>query len=225
MAFNRPIDNRRAPEHRINERIRARFVRVIDENGENLGTLPIQKAQAIAYERGFDLVEMQANANPPVCRLLDYGKFRYEEKKSQKSAKKRHHVMEEKEIRFRVNTAGHDIETKIRHAKEFLEHGDKVIFMIVMRGRENEHRDMARAIFDKVKGVLLKIAKIDRDVFAEGNRMSLVLLPLPKQGGGGGGAKPKPATAAPAAGSPPKPAESAPASPAAPASEPPPKEA
>jgi translation initiation factor IF-3 len=134
---------------------------------------------------------MQANANPPVCRLLDYGKFRYEEKKQLKSAKKRHHVQEEKEIRFRVNTAAHDVQTKIRHAKEFLEHGDKVQFTIIMRGRENEHRDMARAIFDKVKAELLPYSKIDKDVSAEGNRMFLFLLPLPKQGGG----KPKPPAA------------------------------
>jgi translation initiation factor IF-3 len=201
-------DNRRGPEHRINERIRARFVRLIDENGENLGTLPIQKAQAIAIERGFDLVEMQANANPPVCRLLDYGKFRYEEKKQQKNAKKKHHVMEEKEIRFRVNTADHDIQTKIRHAKEFLEHGDKVIFTIIMRGRENDHRDMAKAIFAKVKTELLPLSKVDKDVFAEGNRMTLVLLPLPKQQQG----KPRPPQAA-APAKPPAPAPQPPATP------------
>jgi translation initiation factor IF-3 len=209
--FNKQQDNRRGPEHRINERIRARFVRLIDEKGENLGTLPIMKAQAIAYERGFDLVEMQANANPPVCRLLDYGKFRYEEKKQQKSAKKKHHVQEEKEVRFRVNTADHDVQTKIRHAKDFLEHGDKVIFSIVMRGRENEHRDMARAIFDKVKAELLPLSKIEKDVFAEGNRMSLVLLPLPKQGGG----KPRPPASTAAVPAAPKPSATPPTPPPA----------
>jgi translation initiation factor IF-3 len=198
MAFKQD----RGPEHRINERIRARFVRLIDEQGVNLGTLPIQKAQALAYERGFDLVEMQANANPPVCRLLDYGKFRYEEKKQIKSAKKKHHVQEEKEVRFRVNTAEHDVLTKIRHARLFLEHGDKVIFTIIMRGRENDHRDMALAIFAKVKAELLPVSKVDRDAFADGNRMTMVLLPLPKSGGG----KPK----APAAPPPPAPAGPAP---------------
>lgn len=208
--FNRMQDNRRGPEHRINERIRARFVRLIDEAGQNLGTLPIQKAQAIAMERGFDLVEMQANANPPVCRLLDYGKFRYEEKKQQKSAKKKHHVMEEKEVRFRVNTADHDIQTKIRHARDFLEHGDKVIFTIIMRGRENDHRDMAKAIFAKVKSELSTLSKVDRDVFAEGNRMTLVLLPLPKQQQG----KPKPPpSAAPAKPPAPAPAPQPPSTP------------
>ena len=191
-------DFRRGPEHRINERIRARFVRLIDETGANLGTVPVQKAQAMAYERELDLVEMQANANPPVCKILDYGKFRYEEKKQQKSAKKKHHVQEEKEVRFRVNTAGHDVETKVRHAKKFIEDGDKVVFTIIMRGRENEHRDMAKAIFERVKKELAGISKIDRDVFAEGNRMTMVLLPLPRQAQ----KKPKPPPAPPGAAGP-----------------------
>lgn len=165
---------------RINERIRARAVLLIDETGKNMGVVPIFRAQQVAHERGLDLVEIQPNANPPVCKILDYGKYRYQEKRQKRDAKKKQHTQEEKEIRLRPNTAPHDIETKVRHAKNLLEDGNRVIFSILLRGREREHDELARAVFEKVKQAILPAAKLEQDVRREGHRMTLVLTPLPK---------------------------------------------
>lgn len=190
--FRRP----RVPEVRVNQRIRAPQVKLIDKNGAMVGIVPLSRALVMAREDGLDVVEVQPNVNPPVCKILDYGKYKYELKKKTKESKKKQHVMEEKQVRFRVNTSPHDVETKIRHARKFLEDGDKVMFTIRLRGREHEHKEEAQLHFTRCKHDLADIAKVEMDVRQEGNTMMMSMVPLPKKGGGA----PKPAAqrAAPA---------------------------
>ena len=205
-------------EHRINERIRVPRVKVVDENGGMLGEMPTEQARQIARERGFDLVEVAAEARPPVCKLLDYGKYKYEEKKKQHKSKSNQHVQKVKEIRLRPLTDDHDLETKLKKAREMLEEGDKVLVTIFFRGREQAHKEHGRAMMERIKKYLEDLSKVEHDVSMTGPRMQITLLPKP-------GVKPKPAAekkpAAPAA--PAKPAEGA--APAPPAAAPAPVEA
>lgn len=152
---------------------------MIDENGAQVGVVSPDQARQMARERGVDLVEIAPLSRPPVCKLLDYGKFLYEEKKKKKISAKKHHVQQLKEMRLRPKTDKHDIETKVNHAREFLEHGDKVLFTVVFRGRENAHRELGRGILDRIKLSLEEVSKVESDVRMEGNRMHLILLPKP----------------------------------------------
>jgi translation initiation factor IF-3 len=200
-------------EHRINERIRVPRVKVVDENGGMLGEMPTDQARQIARERGFDLVEVAAEARPPVCKLLDYGKYKYEEKKKQHKSKARQHVQKVKEIRLRPLTDDHDLSTKLKKAREMLEEGDKVLVTIFFRGREQAHKEHGRAMMDRIKKELEDLGKVEHDISMTGPRMQITLLPKP-------GAKPKTAAVkkpeAPADAKA-KPAEGAPPAPAAPA--------
>ena len=136
-------------------------------------------ARKMAHDRGFDLVEIAPQAKPPVCKILDYGKFRYElKKKKQKSAKKQH-VQQLKEVRIRPKTETNDVSTKVNRARGFLDGGDKVLFSLRFRGRENAHREMGRIVLNRVKKGLEDIAKVERDIRLEGNRMSMTLMPRP----------------------------------------------
>jgi translation initiation factor IF-3 len=196
-------------EHRINDRIRVPRVKVVDENGVMLGEMPTLQALQIARERGFDLVEVAGEARPPVCKLLDYGKYKYEQKKKQHKSKAHQHVQKVKEIRLRPLTDEHDLETKLKKAHEFLLEGDKVLVTIFFRGREQAHKEHGRAMMDRIKKFLDEVGKVEHDLSMTGPRMQITLMPKP-------GAKVKaPATAAPA-----KPAAPAPA-PGAPAATPP----
>lgn len=174
----------RIPEPRVNQRIRAPQVKLIDKHGTMIGIVPLSRALVMAREDGLDVVEVQPNVNPPVCKILDYGKYKYELKKKTKESKKKQHIMEEKQVRFRVNTSPHDVETKIRHARKFLEAGDKVMFTIRLRGREHEHKEEARLHFTRCKKDLGDIARVEMDVREEGHTMMMSMVPLPKKGGG-----------------------------------------
>jgi translation initiation factor IF-3 len=190
IPFKRELP--RADEHRINERIRVPRVKVVDENGVMLGEMPTEQARQIARERGYDLVEVAAEARPPVCKLLDYGKYKYEQKKKQHKSKAHQHVQKVKEVRLRPLTDDHDLMTKLKKAHEMLEEGDKVLITIFFRGREQAHKEHGRAMMERIKKELDPIAKVEHEVSMTGPRMQMTLLPKP-------GVKPKPKAPAPAA--------------------------
>jgi translation initiation factor IF-3 len=172
-------------DHRINEMIHISRVRVVDENGTMLGEMGADQARTIARERGLDLVEVAPEARPPVCKILDYGKFKYEEKKKKAKASKRQHVQELKEVRMRPLTGAHDLETKLKRAREFLEQGDKVLFTIRFRGREQAHKEIGREVMGKISRALEDIAKVEHAISQMGPHMHMTLMPKP-------GLKPKP---------------------------------
>ena len=208
----RPHFNRGVPpprdEHRINERIRVPRVKLVSESGEMLGEMPTLQALGIARERGYDLVEVAAEARPPVCKLLDYGKYKYEQKKKQH--KGHQHEQKVKEVRLRPLTNAHDLETKLKKAKEFLEEGDKVLVTIFFRGREQAHKEHGRAMMDKIKKYLDEVGKVEHDLSMTGPRMQITLMPKPGAKKVEKKAAPKPAAApqAPAEGAAPAPAPS-----------------
>lgn len=170
-----------------------REVRLIDENGGQVGVVLVEQARQMARDRGVDLVEIAPLSKPPVCKLLDYGKFLYELKKKKRQSAKKHHVQVLKEIHLRPKTEKHDLETKMNHAREFLDHGDKVHFMMVFKGRENAHKEIGRAILEGIVKSLEDVAKAESSVRQEGNRMHLTLMPRP--------GRPKPAAPKAQAGS------------------------
>jgi translation initiation factor IF-3 len=218
-------------EHRINDRIRVPRVKVVDENGVMLGEMPTLQALQIARERGFDLVEVAGEARPPVCKLLDYGKYKYEEKKKQHKSKARQHVQKVKEIRLRPLTDDHDLITKLKKAKEFLEEGDKVLVTIFFRGREQAHKEHGREMMGRIKKYLEEVSKVEHDLSMTGPRMQITLMPKPgmkikprsaSTGEGDEGEpdedeKPETPAAAPPAAAAPAPAAPAAPAPAAPA--------
>jgi len=175
--------NRRAKgivkEYRLNERIRVRDVRVIDEKGEQLGVLPTIQALQIARERGLDLVEVAPTAVPPVCRLLDYGKFRYEQAKKEKEARKGQRVGDIREVRFRPGVGQHDMDYKIRTARNLLADGDKVKLSVVFRGRQMAHPELGMALLKRVVESLQDAGKIERPPLFEGRILGIILMPLP----------------------------------------------
>lgn len=166
---------------RRNEQIRAREVRVIGADGEQLGILTRTDAIAIAKEGGFDLVEVAATAEPPVCRIMDYGKFKYETQKKKQEAKKRQTVIQIKEIKVRPKTDDHDYETKVRHIRRFLEDGDRCKVTVFFRGREIVHKDRGLTILERVVEDLKDIARVDQEPRAEGRTLQMLLAPLPKK--------------------------------------------
>lgn len=165
----------------MNERIRIREVRLIDENGEQLGVIPTVDALQTAREKGLDLVEVAPNANPPVARLMDYGKFRYEESRKEREARKKQKQAQVKEIRFTPNIDDHDLETKVRHARKFLTNGDKVKVSVRFRGRQNLHRDLGRDLLLRVIDLLEDIAVVDQMPKSEGRDMSMMVSPDPEK--------------------------------------------
>jgi translation initiation factor IF-3 len=179
-------------EHRINDRIRVPRVKVVDENGVMLGEMPTLQALTIARERGYDLVEVAAEARPPVCKLLDYGKYKYEQKKKQNKSKSKQHVQQVKEVRLRPLTGEHDLLTKLKKAQEMLLEGDKVLITIFFRGREQAHKEHGRHMMERIKKELDEVAKVEHEVSMTGPRMQMTFLPKP------GAKPPKPKTAAPA---------------------------
>ena len=162
---------------RRNEQIRAREVRVIGPEGEQIGILPCSDAIAMAHESGYDLVEVAANAEPPVCRIMDYGKFKYEQQKKKQEAKKRQSVVQIKEIKVRPKTDDHDYETKLRHIRRFLEDGDRCKVTVFFRGREIVHKDRGISILERVVQDLADVAKVDQEPRAEGRTLQMLLVP------------------------------------------------
>ncbi len=165
-------------QNRVNGRIRAREVRVIlASTGEQLGVLKLSDAIRRAQEMGLDLVEVAANANPPVCRIVDFGKFKYEASKQEKEKKNSGSKL--KEIKFRVNCASHDYETKMRHAEEFLDKGNKVRIQLQFRGREMAHQELGMALMTRVKTDLVDMAHVETEPKLMGKSVTMTLAPLP----------------------------------------------
>ena len=162
--------------HRVNEQVRISPVRVVDHEGEMLGVMPTEEAQQVAVEAGLDLVEVAPEAKPPVCRIMDYGKFKYEQKKRRESSKSKHtHV---KEIRLRPKTGAHDIEFKVKRARTFLGQKDKVKINVIFRGRENAHHDRGREMLKDIIVLLEDIAKVEKPPSMDSGRtMSTILAP------------------------------------------------
>lgn len=152
-----------------------REVRVIEENGEQLGVLPTPQALQLARDRNVDLVEVAPNSVPPVCRLLDYGKFKYEQTKKDREAKKHQHLTELKEVRLRPKISDNDFETKVRRAQRFLEDGDKVKVTVLFRGREMAHPMIGRELLLRFAESVKDVAKVERAPLAEGRTMHLIL--------------------------------------------------
>ena len=167
----------------MNERIRVREVRVIDENGEQLGIMPPPQALTIARQKGLDLVEIAATANPPVCRIMDFGRYQYQEQKRARSARKHQKVIEVKEIKFRPKVDEHDYQFKKKHIERFLEDGDKVKATIFFRGREMAHPEIGRRILERLIGELADLALAETMPRMEGNQMHTILTRRPQGGG------------------------------------------
>ena len=162
---------------RVNEEIRVREVHLIDKDGGNLGNIPIADALAKAQEAGLDLVEISPNATPPVCKLLDYGKYKYQEQKKQAEARKKQKVVEVKELKFRPMIDDHDYDVKMRSMKRFFEEGDKVKVTLRFRGREMAHQELGHQLLNRVKEDTGKIAKVEMEPRFEGRQMVMVLAP------------------------------------------------
>ena len=165
---------------RINSRIRAREVRLIDENGTQVGVITMREALTMAEERGFDLVEVAPTAVPPVCRIMDYGKFRYEQSKKEREARKNQRQVEVKQIRLEPKTDDHDLDVKAKQARRFLLDGDKVKFNLRFRGRAIYHPEIGQAILEQMAEALLDIAVIEQRPLMEGRVLTLTLAPSPK---------------------------------------------
>ncbi len=164
---------------RVNQQIRVREVRVIDEEGNQLGIYPIQDALRLAFDKGLDLVEVAPNAVPPVCRLLDFGKFQFEKQKKDREARKAQKIIEMKEIRLRPRTGEHDLDTKVRQALSFLEEGSKVKVTVRFRGREITHPEIAREQLDEFASKVGAAAIIEAQPLLEGKNLFMMLGPNP----------------------------------------------
>jgi translation initiation factor IF-3 len=189
--FNRPLARQERPacclakdkppissqDYRINEQIRVREVRVIGPNNENVGVIPVQEALRLAREAGKDLVEVSPNADPPVCRILDVGKFLYEKTKKDKEARKAQKVIEVKEIQLRPKTSDHHAGFKVRDARRWLEEGKKVKVRIKFRGREMQYPHIARQELAEIAQELADIAVVEQSPDLEGRTMLMVLAP------------------------------------------------
>ena len=165
---------------RINEKIRAREIRLIGPNGDAMGVVNTVDAQRVANDNLMDLVEISPNASPPVCKVMDYGKYRYEQHRRVKDAKKNQKVTILKEIKFRPRIEDHDMETKSKHVREFIEAGDKVKCTIMFRGRELSHPELGRKILTNVAAAMKDIAKLEREPKLEGKNMIMILSPITK---------------------------------------------
>jgi translation initiation factor IF-3 len=172
--------DRRRPEAglRINHRIRVPEIRVILEE-EQLGIMPTHEALRLAEEKGLDLVEISPRSQPPVCRIMDYGKYKYDEAKKKQQARKRASTVETKEIKFRPKTEEHDMDFKVKHVRRFLEGGNKVRLAVVFRGREITHPQTGMAVLNRVVERCSDIATVEATPNMEGRRMIMVIAPKP----------------------------------------------
>lgn len=162
---------------RVNEQITSRQARVIGAEGENLGVMSVEEAIEIAMDSGLDLVEISPNADPPVCKILDFGKYKYEAQKKKNEAKKKQKVIEIKEIKIRPNIDEHDYLVKMRNMRKFLDEGDKVKVTLRFRGREMAHQDLGMKVLDRVRNELEDIAKVEQTPRMDGRQMTMVIAP------------------------------------------------
>jgi translation initiation factor IF-3 len=173
-------------------------VRVIGDDGEQLGVMETRDAVRRAREQGLDLVEVAPTAEPPVCRIIDFGKFQYEAKKKANEAKKKQVIITVKEVKFRPGTDDHDYDYRMKHAREWLEGGDKVKATIWFRGREMTHRELGSRILERLEADLKDVGEVEARPRMEGNQMFIILGPKRHKTAGGGKAEHAPPAAAPA---------------------------
>lgn len=166
---------------RINEEIRAREVRVIGSDGEQLGIMSSREAQQLAYEKHLDLVEIAPTAKPPVCRIMDYGKYRYEQQKREKESRKKQKTFDIKEVKLRPGIEEHDFNVKFKNAVRFLEDGDKVKVTIMFRGRELSHPELGEVLLNKMAAQLKEMAVVERQPKLEGKNMIMIVAPKPSK--------------------------------------------
>ena len=164
-------------DHRINQNIENNEVRLIDENGEMVGVVPLSAALERAQAAGLDLVEVSPNAAPPVCKILDYGKFKYEAQKKASAARRKQRVIDVKEIKMRPNIDSNDYNIKMRKIHEFLSDGDKVKVTLRFRGRELAHQDIAMSLLERVRDELGETAKVEQFPKMEGRQMVMIMAP------------------------------------------------
>jgi translation initiation factor IF-3 len=172
--------DRRPPERdttRINERIRVPEVRLIDENGDQVGVIPTEQALEQARERDLDLVEVSPTSKPPVCRILDYSKYKYEQEQKSKAARKHQQQVNVREIKLRPKIAQHDYETKRGHVERFLKQHDKVKVTIMFRGREQSHPERGRMLLDRLLQDISELATVEQEPLQEGRNMTMLLAP------------------------------------------------
>ncbi|MCO5135661.1 MAG: translation initiation factor IF-3 [Phyllobacteriaceae bacterium] len=163
---------------RSNEEINVPQVQLIDAEGENHGVVPIERALEMAAEAGLDLVEISPNNNPPICKILDFGKYKYQAQKKAADQRKKQKTQDVKEIKMRPNIDTHDYEVKMRSVKKFLEEGDKVKLTLRFRGREMAHLELGMELLQKVKEDISDISKVDQEPKLEGRQMMMMVSPL-----------------------------------------------
>ncbi|MEW6082730.1 MAG: translation initiation factor IF-3 [Bacillota bacterium] len=162
---------------RVNEAIRAREVRLVSPDGEQLGIVPIKDALRVAMEKGFDLVEVAPSAKPPVCRIMDYGKYKYEMSKKEREARKKQKTVTVKEVKMRLSIEDHDFDVKMKNALRFLQDGDKVKVTIMFRGREIVHANLGKVLLDRMAQRLQDVSVVERPAKVEGRNMVMILTP------------------------------------------------
>lgn len=164
----------------INDEIRAKEVRLVGAEGEQIGIKPLREALQMAIDLNLDLVNVAPQAKPPVCRIMDYGKFRYEMQKKEKEARKNQKIVDIKEVWFRANIEEHDFQTKFRNVVKFLGEGDKVKCSVRFRGREITHANIGQKILERVKNEVAEISVVERQPKLEGRSMIMILAPKPQ---------------------------------------------
>ncbi len=162
----------------MNERIRAPEIRLIGAEGENIGVVSPERGLALAEEAGLDLVEISPNANPPVCKIMDYGRFKYEQQKRESEARKKQKTIDIKEVKFRPNTDRHDYDVKMRNVRRFLENGDKVKVTMRFRGREMAHQQLGRDLLERVAADIEELGKVESMPKLEGRQMIMMIAPV-----------------------------------------------
>ena len=167
----------RGKRNRINQGIRETEVQVIDSEGKNLGTLGIERALEVAQSEDLDLVEVSANSSPPTCRIMDYGKYRFEQNKKRRRSQKNIKRIHVKEIKFRPATGEMDYQTKLRKLQEFIQNGDKIKIVLRFRGREMVHRDLGEKMLSRVREDMSAVAKVEQDLKFEGKILHMVMAP------------------------------------------------
>lgn len=162
---------------RVNEQIRISPIRLVGADGEQVGVVPIDQARQMADEKGLDLVEVAPMARPPVVKLMDYGKYRFEQAKAARAAKKKQHTVQVKEVKYRPGISDHDFEFKTRHARDFIEDGNKVKVTMMFRGRQVTHPELGLVVLNRVRDNLKDVAKVETEPRLEGRNMTMVIAP------------------------------------------------
>ncbi len=166
---------------RVNKQITETKVRLVSDTGEQIGVVPLVQALEMAQSKELDLVEVAPQAEPPVCKILDYSKYKFERHKKPKQSKKKQHVVQIKMIRLHPNIGAHDLEVKVKHIKKFLGNGDKVKIMILFRGREVTHKEIGKQLMDNIIENLAEISNVEQSIKMEGKSMSILLTSTVKK--------------------------------------------